>query len=134
MSFPIKIKYDSISLACKLKLHFPPCVHSSQTLSAACCIYTSFYKAARCLVCWVASISTVCIPLHFSHEGITFSPLPHFLPLLIYLTKMQFHSVSLTVEIPKCHYTKQLKRKSSSLQKSTSVRHYESVTGSKEVT
>lgn len=52
VSFPIKIKYDCRRHACKLKLYFPPRVHTlvKHTVCRRLCICTSFYEAARCLV------------------------------------------------------------------------------------
>ncbi len=80
MSFPIKIKYDSRSHACKVKQHFPPCVHFVKTHCLQPAV--SAHHSAGLLGVWctlVASISTACIPLPSFHKAITFSPLPHFL-------------------------------------------------------
>lgn len=80
VSFPINIKYDSRSHACKLKLHFPPCVHYGKTYCAQPAV--SAHHSARLLGVWcalVTSISTVCIPLPSIHKAIRFSPLPGFL-------------------------------------------------------
>lgn len=80
VSFPIKIKYDSRSHACKPKLHFPPCVHFGEThclQPAVCAHHSTRLRGVWCTL--VASISTACIPLPSFHKAITFSPLPHFL-------------------------------------------------------